>query len=110
MIFKLVVYFSSPGKIIVVDIDNTVSNTWPTLNMNFKNERERLRSLPIFPGMKMFLLTLIKDSRNHILFLSARKWTHLSVTYGWLKKHRLVSSPFQLFLVSEADEKIKFYR
>ena len=59
-------------KIYFVDIDNTLSDTWPTLKIkNYNSENKRLKSLPIFIGMKRYLSNSIINDKHLLVFLSA---------------------------------------
>jgi hypothetical protein len=94
-----------------VDIDNTLADTWPTLNpRNHSSERERMNSLAIFMGMRSFILNLMKDEKNKIIFLTARNILAHPVTFEWLKKNGIEVGFADIIVVSSAGQKIGYIR
>ncbi|AOR26756.1 hypothetical protein FORMA_16060 [Formosa sp. Hel3_A1_48] len=72
---------------IVLDIDNTLADTWPTLKNeninNFSNEKHRISSLNLINGA----FDLVKYSSkkfDQIIFLSARNPAHYFITKKWI--------------------------
>jgi len=103
---KLLIFISlrRTSKIYFVDIDNTLSDTWPTINNdNYTSEHERLKSLPIFIGMKKYLSKEVTNNKNLLVFLSARNYKFYSITYEWLISNGF--NNFCLILVNSAYEK-----
>jgi hypothetical protein len=99
-------------KIYIVDLDNTLYNTWPTLIKSSRrsylkyfyfSEVYRNLTLPKFDK----LLELIKKrfSRNHILFLTARHKVHYLPTLLKLI-HDLGWGGWRLKLVKDAHSKV----
>lgn len=94
-------------KIIIFDIDNTIANTWPSLLMSFKTEKDRLISLPRFEKV----LNLAQDhilANEKVIFLTARDYKLYSITLKWLLNIG-ISKP-NLIMVSKPYEKIKLLR
>ena len=91
-------------KIYFVDIDNTLSDTWPTLKIkNYNSENKRLKSLPIFIGMKRYLSNSIINDKHLLVFLSARNYKYYSTTSNWLNSNGFYN--FCLILVNSPYEK-----
>ena len=105
-LFKLCIniFFNKTDKIIFVDIDNTLSDTWPTFKQNiYISEHQRLKSLPIFIGMKRYLEKLIITDKCLLVFLSARSYKFYSITADWLSSNGF--NKFCLILVNNPYEK-----
>ena len=103
---KLIICYNlrKANKIYFVDIDNTLSDTWPTLNNNnYTSEKNRLKSLPIFIGMKRYLSNSIINDKNLLVFISARNYKYYSATSNWLISNGFYN--FCLILVNSPYEK-----
>jgi hypothetical protein len=96
----------SNGILYVLDIDNTLANTWPSFNKNSKNEKARLESLEPLHGVIQFVQAQTKN-QNYI-FLSARLFAHYNTTIQWLQKNGFKASSLNTILVSNAKEKLFF--
>lgn len=92
------------SRIYIFDIDNTLADTWPSLNMSHKNENTRLCSIPVFENIKNLIIKCIKDG-DYVCYLSARDWKSYFTTKKWLKKNGLPSS--NLFFVRNPMDKVE---
>lgn len=94
------------SSVYLVDIDNTLANTWPSLkDYVYKNENHRYRSLPIFMGMRDFIRS--KAGQNvKVIFISARSYFSYRVTCRWLISNGL--SGDEVILVAKPDDKLEY--
>jgi len=91
---------------LLVDIDNTLADTWPTLNNYWKSESERLLNLNPLQSVILHLLKNYSTKEYQWVFLSSRNYfTHL-VTIKWLKKNNLPAGWMNVILVQCPSEKI----
>lgn len=94
------------GKVYLVDIDNTLADTWPSLHEYvYRGENHRYRSLSIFLGMREYVLSKLSN-REQVIFLSARSYFNYYTTQKWLLSCGILAD--ELILVSNAFEKL-FY-
>lgn len=97
-------------RIFLIDIDNTVANTWPSLLISWPNEKQRLKGLAIFIKMKLLLDILAISNNNRIIFLTARSYFSRGVTYEWLKENGLINNPKNLIITRTAADKINIIK
>ena len=105
IIFRIVNFNRS--KICIVDIDNTLANSWPSLLIEWSNERERYMNLRYFPQVLEEIIK-VKEDGYSLLFLSARPFQFYSTTKHWLDLLPRLKGTFQLYLVSNPFFKLKF--
>ena len=96
---------SIKDRIVVFDIDNTIGNTWPTLNREYKSETRRYMNIEIFPRVRKILESYVA-AKFHVVFLSARPYRSFYITNKWLKKNGI--SHYTLILVPTAQYKIEY--
>ncbi|MBG6234385.1 hypothetical protein IWX76_000940 [Pedobacter sp. CAN_A7] len=93
-------------KVYLVDIDNTLADTWPSLqNYVYRNDNHRYGSLSIFIGMRNFILEKIQD-KDRVVFISARGYLNYFSTLKWLSGNGLNS--INLILVDRAEDKLAY--
>lgn len=97
-------------RIILIDIDNTVANTWPSLLENWPNETTRLASLAIFIKMKNLINTLQQNPNCSIFFLTARSYFSRKITYEWLTSNDLIEQHDKLIITRTAADKIEIIK
>lgn len=94
------------NKVYLVDIDNTLADTWPSLqNYVYRNENHRYGSLSIFIGMRNYILDKIKDQEK-VVFISARSYLDYFSTHKWLSDNGLKT--YNVILVSRAEDKLAY--
>lgn len=93
--------------ILLIDIDNTIADTWPTLNKTWKSESERLLKLNPFQPVISNLLKNYSPKEHQWVFLSSRNYFSHLVTINWLKKNNLPASWENVILVQSPMEKIE---
>jgi hypothetical protein len=94
------------GRVYLVDIDNTLADTWPSLqHYVYRNERHRYQSLSVFIGMRNYILSKLRN-HDRVVFLSARGYFNYRTTQQWLVSCGILAD--ELILVANAFEKL-FY-
>ena len=93
----------------IIDIDNTVADTWQTFHSKWSSEKERLSNIPILQGSVDYINSK-KEKEDMIIYLSARNYFTFDTTYNWLKKYELVQTEKQLYLVAFPEEKTIFIK
>jgi len=92
-------------KVYLVDIDNTLADTWPSLKDRIYHcENQRYQTLSIFIGMRKYVLETQK--LHKVIFISARNYLAYGTTKRWLEECGIEGC--KLILVPEAMEKIYF--
>ncbi|MCU0440918.1 MAG: hypothetical protein MUE96_00835 [Bacteroidia bacterium] len=100
------------AQLYIIDIDNTIADTWPTLlhPYIYPNEKVRHQSLAIFRGMRSWILQQAKQPNTLIIYLSARPPELMSTTLDWLKSCGLPTIQGGIILVPNAKSKIRFLK
>ncbi|MEO9872932.1 LNS2 domain-containing protein [Ekhidna sp.] len=93
-------------KVVVFDIDNTISNTWPLLKETSKNYALTFKKAIPFPSIKD-LIREYHSSDYQVLYLTARKHSYYRVTLEWIKKNDLPCK-YGAFLVRAPFKKLWF--
>lgn len=93
-------------KVLVLDIDNTLADTWPYFSSS--NSSSYYRDLPLLNGTKSF----IDDNYNDYvrIFLSHRPITKFHQTKTWLKEKGLYTKGTILILTRKPDDKIIYLK
>ena len=113
IVFHVSAYFIAAKnwrKIYVFDIDNTTAYTWPSLKLEYSNEKFRLSGLAINIFMRNYILKKISDPRIKVLFISQRSILQYLTTYNWLRNNGIAINWFDLFLVKLPGDKISFFK
>ena len=107
--FKKLLQHNKNKKIYLVDIDNTLADSWHSLNLNiWENENDRLQYLAVFIGMKKYMLQLMANENNHVIFFTARSLFSRKVTMQWLNNVGFTINHNQLVITRNAAWKIYF--
>jgi len=99
----------SASSLYIFDLDNTLADTWPSLNLYFSSNSERLKSLKPITGMVKMFDSLILRKKN-IYILTARSFEYFFLTKKWLKKNTEFKNSANLILVEKPKDKLKFLR
>ncbi|MBS1671490.1 MAG: hypothetical protein JST94_08570 [Bacteroidetes bacterium] len=96
----------------MVDIDNTIADSWHSLMPPYiwPNEQERIKSLATFIGMNFFLTTILKNNNNQVIFFSARSIFSYKTTCNWLKSNGLITNNNQVVITRTASTKYFFIK
>ena len=107
-------YFSflvkkSRSRIVIIDIDNTIANTWPTLLQDWDNESQRIYSIePIFSVID-YINHYYPESSYTRIYLSNRSYFYFFDTYKWLKKVNM-NTNFNVVFVPKPEHKINLFK
>jgi hypothetical protein len=102
-IYYLRFLFRNHKNIVIFDIDNTISNTWPNLGSNSYRESYSIAE----PFMNVVrLIENLQKNKIPILYLSARSYHYYSLTKKWLKKCKIYNG--NLILVNKPVDKIAY--
>ena len=88
------------SRIVVLDIDNTLADAWPTFLVPHASERKRLASISPLPGMKRATHDRAVNDGSLVAYVSHRNLWHYPVTYRWLRDQGYTVSVMNLMLVS----------
>lgn len=90
-------------RLVIFDIDNTLGDTWPTLNNKFTVEKKRYLSIPIFERVSVLIFDYMSLNK-HVLFITARPYKYGVVTREWLNMNGF--DMCSLVLVATPQKKI----
>jgi hypothetical protein len=94
---------SHPGPIVVLDLDNTMADAWPSFLAPPTSHRDRLAGLSALPGM----VAAAFDGDRPVIFLSHRAWWHWDVTRRWVRDHGMAGP---VVLVASPADKLEHLR
>lgn len=94
------------GELWVVDIDNTIADTWPSFSAGFASESERLSSLRPLEGMCARIRAAVPQ-RASVVFVTLRPYAAYFVTRKWLKAQGLPCGPAEIVLVEKPEAKLE---
>ena len=97
-------------RLVVLDIDNTLADSWPTYTRTWPDERARLDAIEPLPGVKAIAHDAAVDRGDAILFLSHRSWRRWRQTYRWLRRHGFAATPLNVVLVAHPRDKVVHLR
>lgn len=100
---------NSSREIVVIDIDNTIANTWPSMNMKWKDTYERHESLKPFNNVINFINSNYPHTEFQWIFLTSRKYPLLNTTRNWLIKSNMIVNG-NLIIVQSPAEKIQLFK
>lgn len=105
---SVVLWRSRGHGITVLDIDNTLSDSWPTLVDRIPSERDRLSGLEPLAGMKAAAHDPAIARGDTVAYLSHRPLWFWPLTLRWLRDAGFTASPARVILVPTAAAKVGF--
>jgi hypothetical protein len=91
---------------LIVDIDNTICDTWPLLM--FESDLAKVYSrADCFTGVRNHVIKLSESSDVILVFLTARNLKYFFLTKKWLKKYQFKG---HLFMCNSIDFKFIFLK
>ena len=103
--FKRLV-FQAKSPIVLLDIDNTLADTWPSLLANKLNSKERHKKLkPLTPVIK-YIQNHYPSNEYTWVYLTSRKYQLINVTKNWLLNFDMQVNN-NVILVQSPKEKIE---
>ncbi len=104
LLYIIFIYTKKTAKkqVCVLDIDNTIADTWRARN---KGANEPIKRLD---GSYDYLATRFFNENYTVIYLSHRPYTDFFKTYRWLKENGFPVSFSKLFLVQKPVDKLPF--
>lgn len=96
--------------LVVLDIDNTLADSWPSFLRSWPGERERLASLTVLPGVKTVAHDEPVEAGAAVAFVSYRNVWDWPVTFAWLRRNGFAVRWWNLILVNSPEEKLRHLR
>lgn len=97
-------------EIVVLDIDNTLADAWPSFLQPYDSQRARLAGLDVLPNVKAVLHDEPRAKGATVVYLSHRNLWEWPVTYRWLRTNGFVARPDRVILVPSAAAKVPLLR
>lgn len=92
-------------EILIVDLDNTLANTWPSFLKENYSEKQRLLNLPVLKGT----INVVKNyQKSEIFILTARPYRYYIPTKKWLISN--LGNNLTLIMVDKVEQKLKFLK
>ncbi len=105
LLFKIIVE-KTHKPLLIIDLDNTIADTWPSLNQKWISEDFRILNLePIKPVID-FLKKNFPSISYEWIFLTSRTYNLRISTIKWLKNQNLPANNSNVVLVQNPLEKI----
>jgi len=101
---------STGDRVVVLDIDNTLADAWPSFLRPFDSHRGRLAGLEVLPNIKAVAHDAPLAAGATIVYLSHRNLWEWWVTYRWLRRHGFSVRADRLVLVPSAPAKVPLLR
>jgi len=95
---------------VVLDIDNTLADSWPTFLRSWASEAERLAAIEPLPHIKAVAHDGPVDAGAAVLFLSHRDLRRRGTTIAWLQRHGFAAGTDNVVLVARPDDKLAHLR
>lgn len=103
--------WSNKKTIVFIDIDNTIADTWPSLNARRSRSKNMHEHLSVHEGMRAFVTKYYLSIPNmQVIYLSARKISLFNSTRRWLSKHQFTNHESSLILVSRPKDKLHYLK
>ncbi len=106
--FSLLVRKSNK-PIVIIDIDNTIADTWPSINAHWKSIFERHIALKPFKKVIEFINTEYSPKNYTWVYLTSRKYQLRGVTKKWLIENNMQVSN-NIIIVQSPKEKVELYK
>jgi hypothetical protein len=97
-------------RLVVLDVDNTLADSWPTYTRSWPDERRRLDSIELLPGVKAAAHDAALARGDAVMFLSHRSARHWLRTFRWLRRHGFAATPLNVVLVARPEDKVEHLR
>lgn len=94
------------GELVVLDIDNTLADSWPSFLGGPTSHLRRLASLEPLPNIKAVAHDAPLAAGATVCFLSHRNPWEWPVTYRWLRRHGFAARWWNVVLVPSAAAKV----
>jgi hypothetical protein len=96
--------------LLILDIDNTIADTWPSYASSWPSETARLAGLLPIPEVREAVYERAVDTGKRVMFLSHRQLGHRRVTLRWLRLNGFAMERHSVVLVPAAADKVALVR
>jgi len=97
-------------RLVVLDVDNTLADTWPTLTRTWPAERARLDAIHALPNIKAVAHDAAVERGATVLFVSRRSWRRWGQTVRWLRRNGFAATRANVVLVAHPADKLALLR
>ena len=104
---QMVCRATGSAPLVVLDIDNTIADSWPSFLTSWPNQRRRLAGLDVLPNIKAIAHDEAIAAGASVLFLSHRNPWEWPVTYRWLRRHGFAATWRNVVLVGRPQDKVR---
>ena len=113
-IYQHLLFKSLVGKnnkpLLILDIDNTLADTWPSFAQKWNSDRDRhINLLPLHPVIKYVKSTYPVENYEWV-FLTNRSYYLRKLTIKWLVNQELPAYNANVILVQNPKEKIELIK
>ncbi len=109
--FRLLVFFNwffAKNKYLYfIDIDNTLADTYPSLNKKHSSEKNRLKNLKPHTKIINILKHAYSPEKRKYIFITARSFKQYFTTINWINDNGLHANLFNTIMVKHPRDKIK---
>jgi hypothetical protein len=110
LLFVLKSNLNRGKSLYIMDIDNTLANTFPTLNQHYSSESERLSQIKTFKRMEALVKDLEKSRTRKLIFVTARSYKTWLITYKWLRNNNIYVHLTDVIMVSSPAQKVELLK
>lgn len=100
--------FAKGSKLVIFDIDNTITCTWPSLLVTYPNEKSRVLSLAVNLNCLSYLKEKISNENYKVFFLSHRSFKIKHNTIDWLTSVLDFDTNEKVFFTSSPKMKLNY--
>lgn len=104
-LFKSIVE-KSTKPLLLLDIDNTLAHTWPSLKRKWDSESIRVLNLPPLQPVIDYINSIYPIAKYEWIFLTSRSYSLRKTTINWLLNQKLPASNKNVILVQSPNEKL----
>lgn len=97
-------------ELVVLDVDNTLADTWPTLVGPERSHRRRLRDVAPLPAIGAVAHDEPRARGASIVFVTHRPLWCRRLTRRWLRRHGYAATPWNVVLVARPAAKVAAIR
>lgn len=106
LLFKVLSFRSKNKRVVIFDLDNTISNTWPMLKNSSKNYLYTFKNASAFPSM-VHLVNEYCSKNYQVIYLTARNYKYYLTTLNWIKMNDLPKKK-NVLMVDDPHDKLWF--
>lgn len=99
---------SKESNLVIFDIDNTITCTWPSLLVEYTNERQRILSLAVNINCFAYLKEMLCRENCNVFFLSHRSFKIKPYTIDWFSSILGIDVKENVFFTSSPEMKLNY--